>query len=166
MKILNALKKGSQYIFNISMALIFAMMCFMTLDALLQVIVGAGILGNYEIVEIMMVCIVYCAFGYTQTVGGHIAVDLIKGRFPPAAQGVLNLFISAITVIAGCIMVYASWKNVGDILHDGLETATLGIALYPFYGVVCLGCVVLTLMFIITLLENVIALFRPASPGD
>jgi TRAP-type C4-dicarboxylate transport system permease small subunit len=159
MKIINGLKAVSKYVFYFSMALIFVMMCFMTADALLQVFGGVGIFGNYEIVEIIMICLVYFSFGYTQTCGGHIGVDLLKDNLPKTAQKILNFIISILNTLMGTIMVWASYKNVLDVHGDHLETATLGIVLFPFYGVVCFGCVILLLMFGISIIENGIKLF-------
>ena len=160
MKILNHLKKFSKYIAYISMALIFVMMLFMSTDVALQMSTGVGILGNYEIVEIMMVCLVYFAFGYTQTSGRHVAVDLLKDHMPKFAQKIINLFLNLISALAGAIMTTVSYVNIIEVMRDRLETATLGIKLFPFYGVVCFGSAVLTLTFFISVIESVINLLE------
>lgn len=159
MKILNAYKKFSNLVFNISCVLIFILMVFMTADVIKQVFTGSGFLGSYEIVEIMMVCIVYFAFCYTQIVGKHIAVDLIKNNLPVLVQKILDIIISLATIAAGYLMIYCSWKNIFSVWEDGFESPTLGIPLFPFYAVVFFGSCLLELAFVMTLIENIIRVF-------
>ena len=159
MKILRYCKKFNNIIFNISCALIFVLMIFMTADVIKQVITGSGFLGSYELVEIMLVCIVYFAFCYTQTVGKHIAVDLIKDNLPIVVQKVLDIIIALATLLAGYLMIVCSWKNVFDIMGDGLETPTLGIPLYPCYAVVFVGSCLLEFAFLMTFVEKIIRIF-------
>ncbi|MDR1320590.1 MAG: TRAP transporter small permease [Gracilibacteraceae bacterium] len=131
------------FFFYVSLVALFIAMIFMTLDVVIRVVLGGGIIGNFEIVQILMVFIIYFALGYTQIQGKHIEVDLIKSLLPKTIEKILDTILSAFCIVAGVIMVWSSLINVQDVFRDQLETASLGIPLYPFYGVVCFGSIVL-----------------------
>ena len=158
MVVIRGIKKATSLMFYITMAALFAMMCFMTVDVIRQIIRGAGVLGNFEIVQIMMVFVIYFAFGYTQFRGKHIAVDLIISHLPKMIEKIINVFISILCVVVGIVMIMASYTNMIDIWGDKLVSASLRIPLFPFYGIVFFGCIVLAIAFAITAIERVCAL--------
>jgi len=155
MIIIGGIKKFTQKIFYVTTAALFVMMCFITIDVVLQITRGSGILGNFEIVQIMMVFVIYFAFGYAQFRNRHISVDLIRSRLPAVIRKIIDILISILCFAAGIFMVRAGYTNMIDVWNDGYVTASLRIPLFPFYGIVFFGCVVLLIAFGITVVERV-----------
>ena len=160
MIILRGFKKTVEKMVYITLCGLFVMMLFMTVDVILQITTRSPILGNFEIVQIMMVVIVYFAVGYTQIKGKHIAVDLVKSHLPVLGEKIVDVIINVICIAAGVIMVRAAWINVIDVWGDGATTSSLHIPLFPFYGVVCFGCAILLLTLCVTFIERIYVIIK------
>lgn len=124
-------------------------MLIIGVDVFLRMAFKRPILGSYEIVERMLLILVFAAFAYTQSNRGHIHVTLFLSRFPNFISmplfGILGLLSTATSVFCG----YATWAQADYSLKASTVTAVLHIPLYPFFYIaaICMYVFSLTLLW-------------------
>ena len=112
---------------------------------LLAVIVGVNL--QREIVTILMVVVVYFALPVSTRIRAHVRVDFITNLFPEAIRN----FILALTAWA-CIFITVNitirtWQNAATIIRTKNVTPILKLSPAPFYYMISILCVLLTLEF-------------------
>jgi tripartite ATP-independent transporter DctM subunit len=136
------------------------MVTLISLDVVLRYFFNRPIRGSYELVEFMLVVLVYLGLAYTQTKKGHISVTLFTTRLPPAQLAVLH---SATHLLCVGIFSIISWRCIlqAEALRAN-ETASgvLFIPNFPFMWVVVLGSVLLTLVFLKDFIESLDAVIK------
>lgn len=91
--------------------------------------------GGFEITSLVAIVMIAFALPYTQSVRGHIEVELLVERFPKRAQAVIAMIISFLGMVLFALATWQMFKNAGSLLDNGNTTAVIGIPLYPFaYG--------------------------------
>lgn len=153
--IVDVIHKVSAGLNKISMLMVFLMMLLMVIDISMRQITGAPILGSYELVEGLMVVLVFFSFAQTQVRKGHIAVDMITHAMPYKVGIFFNII--ALTCAAGMtiIMTYASIGQAQNVLNTHLTSAVILFPLFPFYCVVVIGMAFFCMEFIIDLTKSV-----------
>ena len=120
-----------------------------SVDVIMRKVFQFSIPGSYEIVERMLLLLVFAAFAYGQTNRAHIHVTLFIKLFPKlirmALFGVLGLLSTATAIFCG----YAVWLQGDYSLRAKTVTAVLYIPLYPFFYIasVCMYAFALTLLW-------------------
>jgi len=126
----------------VSYAAIIIIMLLIVVDVFMRKVVLKGILGSFELVERMLLIMIFASFAYTQTLRGHVHVTLFIAKFPRAVRmglfGLLGLLSTGTVVFGFVAMIEQSKysytaKTVTPVLH---------IPLYPFF------CVAAFCMFI------------------
>ena len=124
-------------------------MILISVDVVMRKVFEISIPGSYELVERMLLILVFAAFAYAQTNRGHIHVTLFIGRFPKfismALFGVLGLLSTSTAVFCG----YVIWLQGNFSLRSKTVTAVLHIPLYPFFYIAsfCMCVFALTLFW-------------------
>ncbi|MGD8250852.1 MAG: TRAP transporter small permease [Desulfobacterales bacterium] len=123
-------------------------------------LIGAPIAGTFELMGYLGAVCVAFALGYTQSFRGHIAVDVMINRFPPAIRFGLDLINH---FICCSFFVLVSWQIIQKatiIRRSGEVSETLLIIYYPFTYLVALGCGVLALGFLTDMAAVVLKMER------
>jgi TRAP-type C4-dicarboxylate transport system permease small subunit len=123
-------------------------------------LIGAPIAGTFELMGYLGAVTVAFALGYTQSFRGHIAVDVVINRFPPAIRSSLDLINH---FICCTFFVLVSWQIIQKasiIRRSGEVSETLLIVYYPFTYLVALGCGVLALGFLTDMATVVLKMER------
>jgi TRAP-type C4-dicarboxylate transport system permease small subunit len=131
------------------MITVFAMMALMVLDVCVRFVTGKPILGTFEIVEVLMVVIVFMSLANTQIKKGHINLDMFITSMPKKISGILYIVIYALAVVMSAIMVRASFREMLGVYHSHKTTATLQFSVFPFHIILFVGVVFLFLVFIV-----------------
>ena len=132
-----------------------AVMMFMTgIDVIMRYIFNRPISGAYELTELMMVILVFFGLAYTQIKKEHVAVDLIYSHFAPKMKIIADCVSYFLCMGLFVIIAWQSIKQAQGKWNSGLMTGTLGIPLWPFYLIVAMGCLVMSLVFIADLLKS------------
>lgn len=139
---------ASRWLHNIGSWILFAMMMLTLVDVTLRYIFNRPIPGGIEVSEYMMVILVAFTLAYTAFEKGHITVDLIVSKLPPKAQAITN---SITTMASLCFFSVVTWQAglyVKSTVDSGWRSEMLGIPIFPFVGVIAIGCGVLCLVFL------------------
>ncbi|ANT63343.1 hypothetical protein AYJ57_23005 (plasmid) [Salipiger sp. CCB-MM3] len=122
----------------------------------LRYVFGQPILGSNEIIQLTAVALVMSALPYCTHLNGHVTVDVfdrVLGRFGRMAGDVLARLLSG--YVLGVLCHRAVYKAL-DAAEFGDTTNMLGLPLWPFYGILALGCAFCVLVFALQILNVII----------
>lgn len=149
-KLLETIQK---YIRIIATSVIFIMMVFISVNVLFR-IAGNPLLGNVEIVRLMMMTIIMFGISYAEFEKFHIAVEIFFEKFPYK----IKVFLMVISYITGSILTLAI-----SIIYFRVATATfvesvrktdlLEIPIYFFEYIIAFGFLIWFLQIIANLIE-------------
>jgi len=146
----------------VSMLTTFLMMLLMVTDITLRFLFSSPILGAFEIVEVMMVVVVFFSFAQTQVKKGHVAVDVLTNLLPETIRRIFGVITLSLAVAMTAVATYANYLQTVTVMKEKMTTAVLYIKVYPFYMVILIGMAVFGLTLIVDLLKNIIGLFGGA----
>lgn len=113
--------------------------------------------GTFELMGYGGAVVTALALGYTQKRRGHIAVNVLINRFPPRVQKALNSFNDAACAIFFAVLAWQLTLKAGGFVETGEVSETLRIAFYPFTYTVAAGCGLLALVFVLSLLRDLLS---------
>jgi tripartite ATP-independent transporter DctM subunit len=131
------------------------MVLLITVDVVLRYFFNRPIKGSYELIEFMLVFIVFTGLAYTQTKTGHITIDLLTSRLSLNVQAVIN---SATHFLCLGTFILLTWRSIvkAEILRaESTTSGLLFIPNFPFMWVVAFGSALLCLFFLIDLIDSV-----------
>jgi len=107
------------------------------------------IVGTYEIVGLLGAIMVGFAIPQTSRAKGHVAMDFLEGKLPPAVDRALMVITRLIGIVLFIIIGWQLWLLGSDYFRIGEVTLTVHLPQYPVcYGMaICcfFECVVLLL---------------------
>lgn len=147
------INKVSQSINSFGVVFLFGMMLLIVTDVCLRRIFSRPLMGSFEIVELIMIILVYLGLAYTTVQKAHITVDLVLSRFSEKTQVLIDSFTLFLSL---GLFVLITWRNIIRARELWLEKATsslLSIPIFPFYYLLAFGCGVLSLVLLTQLVE-------------
>ncbi|OLO37011.1 hypothetical protein BTR23_14820 [Alkalihalophilus pseudofirmus] len=117
------------------------------------------ILGNVEIVELMMVVIIMFSLAYTQSNQGHIKIGLLVDRFPKRIQMIFDIFGYGLTTTA-CWIIGYFFLNAGikEATGNVITTLLLNVPHYPFKFVIAIGMLLWGLQSFLKVIQSFVQL--------
>ena len=116
-----------------------AIMVLIVADVLLRKIAGTGIIGAYEMVQVILSAGVFAGFAYCQSEHGHVHVTLLISHLPEKLRFIIFGVMSVLSTIAAFALSYAAYLAEVDSYKKFLKgagtTGVVGIPYYPFYWV-------------------------------
>jgi TRAP-type C4-dicarboxylate transport system permease small subunit len=137
------------------MVVLVAMMLLTVTDVLLRYLFSRPIIGSTEVTEYMMVCLAL-GMAWCVLTGRSIKMDLIVGRFPFRAQGVIDSITDAIGLV---VMIFLTWQNFRETItaqRTQLTSPILMIPGYPAKGILAIAFAWLCLAVVVSLIKNII----------
>ena len=148
-------------IFDSAGQVILAMMALLiTTDVVLRYFFNRPIKGSYELVEFMMILLVFLGLAYTQTKKGHISITLFTGKLSPAQLAVIQ---TATYLLCLCLFSIITWRAVVQAEIFRIANDASGVLLipkYPFMWVVFIGSGLLTLEFLKDFIHSLDMVFK------
>jgi len=131
---------------------ILALMCA---EVFCRYVLNKPILGTVEISEYLLVLFVFSGMAYTQSISGHIKIDLITLQLPPTVQGALKIVS---LLLALCVFGFISWETTKAFLISWqikeVRWGALPLPVWPVKFVVAAGSVILCLQFVIDIADE------------
>ncbi|WP_240989204.1 TRAP transporter small permease [Salipiger mangrovisoli] len=130
-----------------------ALVVLIFIGVVLRYAFGLPILGSNEIIQLAAVALVMSALPYCTQLNGHVSVDVfdrLLGRFGRMAGDVIARLLSGFAL--GVLSHRAYYKAL-DAAEFGDTTNMLGLPLWPFYGILALGCGFCVLVFALQILK-------------
>ncbi|MDR1571001.1 MAG: TRAP transporter small permease [Clostridiales Family XIII bacterium] len=138
----------------VSMAVTFIMMMMTTVDVVLRKVSVRGINGSYELTEVGMVTLVFCAIAFLQTNRGQIRVGMLVERFPERARHFLEGVILLLSAAILAVICYATYLQIGKQYEAQLTTSLLHVPIYPFMAITSFGLLLYTLAILANATEE------------
>jgi TRAP-type C4-dicarboxylate transport system permease small subunit len=118
-------------------------------------LVWVPVRGTFELMGYFGAVVTALTLAYTQSKGGHIAVDILVLKFSPKTKRFLLGANNLICLIFFALVAWQVTKYATNLWETGEVTETLGIIYYPFTYGVAAGCAVLCLVFFVDFLKAV-----------
>ena len=131
-----------------------AAMIFLTCANIFLRIIWKPVIGTFELMGYFGAVVTAFALGYTQIKRGHIAVDIVVLGFSKETQKILNAVNYLICMIFFGAVSWQITKYATTLFKTGEVTETLQIVYYPFTYGTAIGCVVLSLVFLVDFLKS------------
>jgi TRAP-type transport system small permease protein len=136
------------------------MMLMVVVDVLLRNIFNSPIQGSHELVEFMMVLMVFLFFANTQKVKGNVSVTMITSRISGKAKAATDVFVYLVCLFVFIILTTQAYEYFHGSLVRGDLSPALFLPRYPFRLVATIGLFVATLVYLIDLLVAIAKLFE------
>ena len=151
--------KVCYYICYVGMILIAVMMAIMFVDSMLGLFANYRITGIYELVQCLLLVVVFTSWAYTQTVHGHIHVTMFINMFPQKLRFFCFAVTSFISVATMAFGTYGVYRGIGEKMASKEITATLMIPIWPLFVIECVVFAMFTLVLLGDAVKSAIAMF-------
>lgn len=122
-------------------ALLMALMAVTVIDVVGRYLLKTPLAGAFELTELLLSALVFCALPLVSRARGHVEVDLLVGRLPAGMARALGIAAAAISAVA---LLYFAWRLAivaVDLLATGARSNALAIPFAPFAAFGALACV-------------------------
>jgi len=143
----NMIDQLTRYWSYLGMAVLMGMVLLVTVDVGGRYLFNTPIDGSTDIIEIMMILMVYSSFAYGATENKHVRIDFLYNRFSPVLKGYVDILTSILSIL---IVVLISWKlgeRAVNIINNppGPTTSYYGWELMPFIAFAAFGSALLAI---------------------
>ena len=128
--IIAAIKWISRRLNWVAMGGLVAMLALCCADIIMRLL-DRPILGTYEVVALLGAITASFALAQTTIEGGHVAVEFIMTRFPPAMRKTVFILVN---ILGAGLFLSAAWELVWyafDLRAAGEVSMTLQLPFYP-----------------------------------
>lgn len=140
-------------------AALFAMMAFTFADVVLRYLFARPVRGGLEVVELLMVAMIFSALPLVSRRDEHVTIDTLEQHFPDAVRVGLRRVMHAIAAAglggAGWLM----YRKAATLAEFGDRTQLLGVPIAPFVYF-------MAALLVVTALVHFAKAFLPAPPGE
>jgi len=133
-----------------------ALMVLIVADVCLRYLFNSPIASSNELVMFLMAVVVFSALSYTETVDGHVIIDLVVSRLPWRAKTALRAITSIISLALFALIAQQNIVRAKALQAEGLTSSILHVPVYPFYLFAAFGCALLCVVLLIHVLVSLI----------
>jgi len=131
------------------------MVLLITLDVVLRYFFNRPIKGSYELVEFMMVLVVFLGLAYTQTKKAHVSISLFTSKLSPRQTSVVGSATNLLCLVIFSLITWRCFIQAENLRTNGTSSDVLFLPNFPFMWVVIFGSVLLCLIFLIDFINSV-----------
>lgn len=133
---------------------IFCVMLLVVSNIILRAVFKHPVLGTYEIVGYLTALAIGFALAQCAMQNGHIAVSFITERFPQKMQSLVDLLITAVSLVFWTAAVWYLVELGQAMKMKGLVSASAEIPVFPIVYLVASGLLGLCLVLLFKLLVS------------
>lgn len=138
---------------RLTWVVLFLMMSLTMADVLVRKLINHSILGTVELTELMLVVVVFCSLAKCQVDEGHIKIDFIMRKFSGRTQKLIDVFTQFACFLLFLLMTCGTYRYAVEMMEWEEVTLDLGIKVYPFVFLLCLGSGLLALVLLLKSLK-------------
>jgi TRAP-type C4-dicarboxylate transport system permease small subunit len=112
--------------------------------------------GDFELVQMGVALSVFCFLPLTQARQGNIVVDTFTGWLPARANRTIDAFWDFVYAAFMALIAWCLMNGARDALSSGLNSAMLGLPLWPVFA----AAVLLVVLLAVTAVDTGIKLLR------
>ena len=145
---------------NVGQIVLMAMVLLVIVDVFLRRFFNSPISWTLEIIEVMLVAVVFFSVAYCGARKAHISIDALVSRFPPKIRNTIDVLTYFLSVVLFAAMTWGAVLTAIDEFDTHRVTGILPVPIYPFALVVAFGSLLLALVLLIHLLNLIISMVR------
>ncbi|MDD5703609.1 MAG: TRAP transporter small permease [Dehalococcoidales bacterium] len=146
-KVIYSMSRGFRVL---SIAMLFIMMLFVTVDVIGRYIINKPINGDIELQELMMVVIIFGAMAYATTTKQHVFVELLVARLKGRSLAIVNSIALFLGLVFLALTIWRTgvggWNEM--MSPTGKYTMMLEIPIAPFILLADVGLILMFLVFL------------------
>jgi TRAP-type C4-dicarboxylate transport system permease small subunit len=131
------------------------MMLLTVCDVCLRYFFNRPIMASAEFTEYLMLVTGFLGMGWCAVKNTHIKVELIVGRFPDKAQGIVDTINAIIILGLSAFIALQSFSEGMTARAMGKASSITDIPHYPFYMIVVLGYILLFFAMLPILVQSI-----------
>jgi TRAP-type C4-dicarboxylate transport system permease small subunit len=144
-----AVAKGLNVIVWVSIVSIIAMLVITVVDVAARATLSWSLPGAYEYSKYLMVLVAAVALPYTALNDGHVEVDMLTRRMPPAVRKVLGVANFLIVLFYAAILTVQNWNQAAMTKLLNLKPVDVPFPQYPFYYIIAIGVALLLVVVLV-----------------
>jgi TRAP-type C4-dicarboxylate transport system permease small subunit len=126
---------------EISSWLVLFVTLFITLDVVLRYFLKASIPAGMEFTQILLVILVYFAFGAAQKSKVHIRVEFLVEKFPPRIRYFWEVAVYLFALVFFSFILVEAWVFFWDsYVMKEYYGGAVQVPIYPARGAIVIGC--------------------------
>ena len=154
----NCLKRGvfpaSRIAGGIGVTVLVLMVLLTVAEVFSRRVLNTPISGALELTSLGLVLFVFLTLAYCAVKGGHIALDILVTRFPKRVQASVYALMHILTAGIMGVASWQLWVQAMRVQRMGQTSGLLEIDIYPFLYLAALGCLLITLVYLVYFLNS------------
>lgn len=139
-------------------AALFGMMAFTFADVVLRYLFAAPLKGGLEVIELLMVAMIFGALPLVSRRDEHVTIDTFETMLPPRARDALRRAMHVVAAAALAFSAWLMWGKARNIAEFGDRTQLLGVPIAPFVYF-------MAVLLALTALVHLAKVFLPGGTG-
>ncbi len=140
----------------VSVVFLFLMMMFVAVDVVGRYVLNMPIPGSIDFVTVMMVIVVFPAFGYLTSQDGHVRTDILFNRLSMRWKGIFDIVNSIFSLFLIICITWQLGLRAWTIIKNppGISTSYFQWPHLPFIILAAIGMGLMTLEMFIWLFNS------------
>lgn len=138
-------------------------------DVISAKLFNVGISGQYEIIQMLSIPLLYLTLSYTHLTRDQIKIMLILDKMPKIIIEIVIYFGYCLGAFMGFFMAWHSFRNVLRLKEmSSVTSGNVGILQWPVCLILVLGCVFLGIAYIFTIIRRALKIdsYADGVPAD
>lgn len=154
----------SYFFLFVGAILLAGMMLLVAASVMMRYFINSPILGDMELIQIMLVGMVSFSMAYCASTRSHVRVKALIEKVPYRLQCIINFFVNLITL--GFILAVVRYSVAqGMVLWQrGFSTIIFKIPLFPFVFVLSFGFAVFAFVIVVEIIDSLAKVFDYEPP--
>ena len=159
-ELMKILGKWATYV---GMIFLVILMMVITVDVCLRIFFNSPIKGVNEMAEYSLLILIFMTISFVQSLKVNISVDILFSRLPSIAQKFLDLLTNLLCLLISSLMLRQSLVFNRYLANSNSRSMILKLPLSPIQFVMVIGLAMLSVVFLIQIINSVIKMLNPAS---
>jgi TRAP-type C4-dicarboxylate transport system permease small subunit len=139
-------------------ASLFALMAFTFADVVLRYVFARPVRGGLEVVELLMVAMIFSGLPLVSRRDEHVTIDTIESRFPDVIKAGLRRVMHMVAAVGLAGASWLMYRKAMTLAEFGDKTQLLGVPIAPFVYF-------MAALLAVTALVHVAKTFLPGETG-
>lgn len=150
-RIIFAITRINSYV---GLVLLSGMVFFIVIDVCLRSFFDRPISGSVELIEMMMIGVVFSFLPYTMSVKGHVSIDLIASFLSKTFQSIIDRIVYLFGFILWALISWQTFIHAEANRQAGILSGTLYIPEFPLILVAAFGSALIALVLLTILIQS------------
>jgi TRAP-type C4-dicarboxylate transport system permease small subunit len=146
------IERLSKFLGSIGAGALVVLMLVTGVDVVGRYVFNRPLMGAYELSELALAVVILLGWAYTQSVKGHIDIDILYNRFPRPVKTVLDFFVPLLSLLLFSFIAWHGILFVIDSLGWHETSEMIGIPVWIFKLMIFIGAVSISLQFIVDII--------------